>query len=76
VVKWSTFEPSDIEYDFENDKLAAHHISFDEAVEDLFSSFEVRGTRGSKTGIGSSGQPSAGAGSLLSFSSSRAMSSE
>jgi uncharacterized DUF497 family protein len=42
VVKWSTFEPSDIEYDFENDKLAAHHVSFDEAVECFFSSFEVR----------------------------------
>jgi uncharacterized DUF497 family protein len=42
VVKWSTFTPSDFEYDFENDKLADHHVSFDEAVECFFSDFQVR----------------------------------
>ena len=30
---WSTFYPSDIEYDEENDKLAAHGVTYEEAVE-------------------------------------------
>jgi len=42
VVKWSSFTPSDFEYDFENDKLAAHHVTFDEAVECFFSDFHIR----------------------------------
>jgi uncharacterized DUF497 family protein len=42
VVKWHSFIPSDFEYDFENDKLAAHSIRFDEAVECFFSDFQVR----------------------------------
>jgi uncharacterized DUF497 family protein len=42
VVKWSNFTPSDFEYDFENDKLAVHHIAFEEAVECFFSNFQVR----------------------------------
>jgi uncharacterized DUF497 family protein len=42
VVDWHRFAPSDLEYDFERDRLAAHHITFDEAVECFFSSYEVR----------------------------------
>lgn len=42
MVKWSSFTPSDFEYDFENDKLAAHHVTFDEAVECFFSDFQIR----------------------------------
>jgi uncharacterized DUF497 family protein len=42
VVKWNDFTPSDFEYDFENDKLAVHRITFDEAVECFFSDFQVR----------------------------------
>ena len=42
MVKWSSFTPSDFEYDFENDKLAAHQITFDEAVECFFSDFQIR----------------------------------
>jgi uncharacterized DUF497 family protein len=42
VVKWSSFTPSDFEYDFENDKLAAHHVTFDEAAECFFSDFQIR----------------------------------
>jgi uncharacterized DUF497 family protein len=42
MVKWSEFSPSDFEYDFERDELAAHHVSFEEAVECFFSSREVR----------------------------------
>ena len=42
MVDWHRFAPTDFEYDFERDKLAAHHIPFDEAVECFFSSFEVR----------------------------------
>jgi len=42
VVKWDGFTPSDFEYDFENDKLAVHRVTFEEAVECFFSDFQVR----------------------------------
>ena len=42
MVRWDTFEPADFEYDFENDKLAAHGITFEEAVETFFSDFRIR----------------------------------
>lgn len=42
MVRWNNFTPSDIEYDFESDKLAAHNITFDEAVECFFSDFQIR----------------------------------
>jgi len=42
VVKWYEFIPSDFEYDFENDKLAEHRITFNEAVDCFFSDFQIR----------------------------------
>jgi uncharacterized DUF497 family protein len=42
MVDWSRFLPADFEYDFENDKLSVHRVSFEEAVECFFSDFEVR----------------------------------
>jgi uncharacterized DUF497 family protein len=42
VVNWRSFEPSDFEYDFERDKLSAHRVTFNEAVECFFVDFEVR----------------------------------
>lgn len=42
MVNWQHFEPSDFEYDFEQDKLALHKVTFIEAVECFFSEFEVR----------------------------------
>ncbi len=42
MINWQRFTPSDFEYDFERDELAAHQITFDEAVECFFSDFEVR----------------------------------
>ena len=42
MVRWNNFTPSDIEYDFESDKLAAHNITFDEAVACFFSDFQIR----------------------------------
>jgi uncharacterized DUF497 family protein len=39
---WSKFSPQDFEYDFERDELAAHRVTFEEAVECFFSDFEVR----------------------------------
>lgn len=41
MVNWRRFEPADFEYDFESDKLGAHRVTFDEAVECFFSDFEV-----------------------------------
>ena len=42
MVNWHRFEPSNFEYDFEKDKLADHHVTFNEAVECFFSDYEVR----------------------------------
>lgn len=42
MVKWNSFTPSDFEYDFENDKLAQHQVTFDEAVECFFTDPQVR----------------------------------
>jgi uncharacterized DUF497 family protein len=39
---WSKFYPTIFEYDFENDKLAVHRISFREAVECFHNKFQVR----------------------------------
>jgi uncharacterized DUF497 family protein len=42
VVDWHRFIPSDFEYDFDRDKLVAHGVTFEEAVECFFSDFSVR----------------------------------
>ncbi len=42
MVDWNRFTPSDFEYDFERDELAAHSVTFEEAVECFFSNFTVR----------------------------------
>lgn len=42
MVNWRRFTPADFEYDFEKDKLAAHRVTFEEAVECFYSDFEVR----------------------------------
>lgn len=42
MVNWHRFVPADFEYDFENDKLSMHGVTFDEAVECFFSEFQIR----------------------------------
>ncbi len=42
MANWHRFIPSDFEYDFEQDKLSAHRVTFDEAVECFFSDFQIR----------------------------------
>lgn len=42
MVDWNRFSPEDFEYDFDSDKLGAHRVAFEEAVECFFSDFEVR----------------------------------
>jgi uncharacterized DUF497 family protein len=42
MVNRRRFTPTDFEYDFEKDKLAVHHIDFEEAAECFFNVFEVR----------------------------------
>ncbi len=42
MVDWRRFVPTDFEYDFEQDKLAAHGITLEEAIDCFFSDFEVR----------------------------------
>ncbi len=45
---WSRFEPTDFEYDFDNDKLRSHGITFNEAVECFYSGFDVRRNKSDK----------------------------
>lgn len=42
MVDWSRFRPTDFEYDFERDKLLAHGVVFEEAIECFFSDFSIR----------------------------------
>ena len=42
MVHWHRFAPTDFEYGFERDELAAHRVTFEEAVECFFSDFEIR----------------------------------
>jgi uncharacterized DUF497 family protein len=42
MVNWHQFIPTDFEYDFERAELAAHHVTFEEAVECFFSDFVIR----------------------------------
>jgi hypothetical protein len=42
MVNWRRFKPTGFEYDFDKDKLSAHRVTLDEAVECFFSEFEVR----------------------------------
>lgn len=42
MVNWNRFRPEDFEYDFDSDKLSAHNVTFEEAVECFFSDYEVR----------------------------------
>jgi len=46
VVNWIDFEPSDFEYDFENDELAAHRITIEEAVQVFDNEFDVHRNKG------------------------------
>ena len=39
---WSKFEPTDFEYDFDNDELFAHRITFKEAVECFYNNSQIR----------------------------------
>ncbi len=41
-MNWAEFEPADFEYDFENDKLSVHCVTFKEAVECFYNDFEIR----------------------------------
>jgi len=42
VVNWQRFTPVDFEYDFDRDELAAHRVTFEEAIECFFQDFEIR----------------------------------
>lgn len=41
-VNWRRFAPADFEYDFDQDELAAHRVTLEEAIECFFSDYEVR----------------------------------
>jgi len=67
-MNWSRFSPKDFEYDFERDELAAHRVTFEEAVECFFSDFEVRRNKSYGDRYNSAAEPLEVEGSRLSFS--------
>ena len=73
MVDWSRFTPSDFEYDFGSDKLVAHRVSFEEAVECFFRTLRSGATKHMPIGINSSAVHWAEEGSRSSFSLSRAI---
>ena len=40
--KWNEFLPSEIEYDFENDKLHRHHVTIEEVAQCFYNRYTVR----------------------------------
>ena len=42
MVFWQKFDPEQFDFEFDEDELAAHSISVDEAVEVIWNGFEVR----------------------------------
>ena len=69
-MNWSGFTPKDFEYDFERDELAAHHVTFEEAVECFFSEIEIRRNKSYRDRYQVIAERSADEGSKLSFNSS------
>jgi uncharacterized DUF497 family protein len=60
VVDWHRFTPADFEYDFDHDELAAHGVSFDEAVQCFFLDFAVRRNKNYRDRFQLAGQTAAG----------------
>ena len=46
MVKWDEFEPSDFQYDFDTDELAAHRITFEEAIQVFDNDYRVLRNKG------------------------------
>ena len=46
MVKWDEFEPSDFEYDFDTDELAAHRVTFEEAIQVFDNDYRVLRNKG------------------------------
>ena len=51
MVDWNRFNPTDFEYDFDNDKLGNHRVTFEEAVECFFRILRLEEIKHSKTVI-------------------------
>jgi hypothetical protein len=46
VVYWHTFDPEEFEYELDEDELAGHRITVDEAIEVIWNGFDVRRNKG------------------------------
>ena len=42
MVYWQKFDPQEFEFEFDEQELAAHQISIDEALEVIWNGFDVR----------------------------------
>jgi uncharacterized DUF497 family protein len=60
VVFWQKFDPEAFEYEFDEEELAGHGISADEAIEVLWNGFDVRRNKGRHVGYQLIGYTDAG----------------
>jgi hypothetical protein len=50
LVYWQKFDPEQFDYEFDEDELAGHDVTVDEAVEVLWNGFEVDRNKGHRPG--------------------------
>jgi uncharacterized DUF497 family protein len=60
VVFWQKFDPETYEYEFNEDELAGHDVSVDEAIEVIWNRFDVRRNKGYHGGYQLIGNTDAG----------------
>jgi hypothetical protein len=46
VVYWQKFDPENFEYEFDEDELAGHRVTVDEATELIWNDFDVQRNKG------------------------------
>jgi len=50
VVYWQKFDPDQFDYEFDEDELAGHGVTVDEAVEVIWNGFQVDRNKGDRAG--------------------------
>lgn len=60
MVFWQKFDPEAYDYEFDEDELAGHDVSVDEAVEVIWNGFDVRRNKGYHGGYQLIGRSDAG----------------
>jgi len=65
--KWNEFVPTEIEYDFERDKLHVHSITIEEAAQCFFNEYSIRRNKKYRNRYKLIGHTDSGRGLLIVF---------